>query len=103
MDIINERSSAYIEVAFTDKTGAAAIPASVTYSTKCKTTGTAIKTNVSVNTAATVTITLDSADNAIQSAANSTEDKLLTVRATYGAGDECNAEYVWRVTNLEGV
>lgn len=103
MDIINERSTAYIEVAFTDKDGAAAIPASVTYSTKCKATGTAIKTNVAVTPAATVTITLDATDNTIQTATNQYEDKLLTVKATYAAGDECNSEYTWRVNNLSGV
>ncbi len=103
MDIVNERSTAYVEVAFTDRSGVAAIPATVTYSIKCKTTGAAIKTNVSVTPATTVTITLDAADNAIQSASNQSEEKLLTVKASYGAADECNAEYSWRVRDLSGV
>jgi hypothetical protein len=103
MDIVNEKSTAYITVDFTDKTGAPAIPAAVTYSTKCKTTGVAIKTNVPLTPAASVQITLDALDNAIQTATRQSEDKLLTVRAVYGANDECNSEYTWRVKNLDGV
>lgn len=103
MDIVNEKSTAYVTVAFSDKAGAPAIPATVTYSTKCKTTGTAIKTNVAVAPAASVEITLDALDNAIQTPANAAEDKLLTVRATYGVNDECNSDYTWRVKNLGGV
>lgn len=103
MDIVNEKTTAYVTVAFTDKAGAPAIPTAVTYSTKCKTTGTAIKTNVAVTPAASVEIVLDALDNAIQAAANQSEEKLLTVKATYGANDECNSDYAWRVKNLEGV
>lgn len=103
MDIVNEKSTAYITVAFTDKTGAAAVPATVTYSTKCKTTGTAIKTNISVTPAASVEIVLDALDSAIIDPTHLVEDKLLTVKTTYGASDECNAEYIWRVKNLDGV
>jgi len=103
MDLVNERSTAYVSVSFVDKDGAPATPLTVTYSTKCKATGTAIKTNVSVTPAPTVTITLDALDNAIQSASNASEEKLMTVRSTYGANDECNDEYTWRVKNLSGV
>jgi hypothetical protein len=103
MDLINERTTAYVRVDFTDASGIGAVPATVTYSTKCKTTGTAIKTNVAVTPAASVTITLDALDNAIQNSASQSEEKLLTVRATYGTNDENNAEYRWRVKNLSGV
>jgi len=103
MDIVNERSSVYIAVAFTNNTGAAAIPNTITYSTRCQTTGTAIKTNVSVTPASTVTIALDALDSAIQATANPYETKLLTIKANYGASDECNGDYAWSVRNLEAV
>jgi hypothetical protein len=103
MDTVNERSSAYITVNFLDKTGAPAVPSTVTYSTKCRSTGTAIKTDVTVTPAASVQITLDALDSAIQDSSNNTEIKVLTVKASYGANDECNAEYVWQVKNLTGV
>ena len=102
MDIVNERTSSYISMAFFDNTGAPAIPASVTYSTKCRSTGIAIKTNVSVAPSANIVITLDALDNAIQTPANPTEIKALTIKASYGINDECNAEYVWQVQNLTG-
>jgi hypothetical protein len=103
MDIVKERSTAYISVSFVDKNGAAAVPSTVTYSTKCTTTGTAIKTNVSVTPASTVTITLDSLDNTIQNANNNSEQKALTVRSSYGTNDECNDDYFWSVSNLLSV
>jgi hypothetical protein len=103
MDIINERSSAYIEVSFFDKNGVAAVPTTITYSTKCLTTGTAIKTNITVPPASKVTINLDALDSVIQVASNPQEDKALTIKASYGLNDESNAEYYWRVKNLSGV
>lgn len=103
VDTVNERTTSYVTVAFLDRAGAPSVPNSVTYSTRCKTTGVAIKTNVSVTPAASVLITLDAADSTIQNQANATEDKLLTVRAVYGTGDECNSEYAWQVINLVGV
>ena len=103
MNIIKERSRADITVSFTDPTGAPAVPATVTYSTKCTTTGIAIKTNVTITPAASVKIILDASDNAIQNTANATEIKALTVKSTYGIGDECNDEYVYSVINLSGV
>lgn len=103
MDEVKERSRSDITVAFTDPAGAPAVPTTVTYSTKCRSTGTAIKTNTSVTPAASVTITLDATDNTIQNAANPHEFKVLTVKSTYGIGDECNDEYVYKVLNLSNV
>jgi hypothetical protein len=103
MDEFNERSRADIAVAFTDPAGAPVVPATITYSTKCRTTGTPIKADIPVTPAASVTITLDSADQAIQNSANPYELKVLTIKSTYGVGDECNDEYVYRVKNLSGV
>lgn len=102
-DIINERSSAYISVAFLDKTGAPAIPASVTYSTACRTTGIAIKTNVAVTPLSTIQINLDALDSTIQNTANKTEEKALTVNAIFNTNDESHDEYLWYVRNLAGV
>jgi hypothetical protein len=102
-DIINERTTSYIEVELLDKGGVLAYPASIVYSTYCKTNGTPIKTNVAVPAASVVNITLDSTDSAIINSANATEDKILTVKATYNTNDELNSEYNWTVKNLQGV
>lgn len=103
VDTVNERTTSYVTTTFLDRSGVPAVPNSVTYSTRCKTTGIAIKTNVSVTPASSVVITLDAADSAIQNQANASEDKALTVRASYGSNDECNSEYLWTVMNLSGV
>lgn len=100
METINERCRSDITAAFTGLDGLPSTPASVKYSTRCLTTGAAIKTDVVVSPASSVTITLDAEDNAIRTPANPFEFKVLTVKATYGVNDECNAEYTYRVKNL---
>jgi ribulose kinase len=100
MDVVNEKSSSDITVSFFDKTGTPAVPVSITYSTKCMTTGTAIKTAIAVTPAAVITISLDALDSAIQNSMNSVENKLLTVQATYGIYDQCNDDYTWQVRNM---
>ena len=103
MDFVNERSAAYITVSFTDQTGAPATPSTITYSTKCLSTGIAIKTNVSVTPASSIVITLDALDSAIQNTLNDIEEKLLTVNAVFNVNDESHDEYHWFVKNLSGV
>lgn len=104
MDTNNERNEMFIEVTMRDKDGVLAIPASMTYSTQCLATGTAIKSNISITPVASiVNIRLDATDSAIINTANATEVKLLTVRAFYGTGSESSSEYYWRVINLRGV
>ncbi|MBI3902776.1 MAG: hypothetical protein HY306_07525 [Nitrosomonadales bacterium] len=78
MDIVNEKTSAYITVSFLDKNGAPAVPTSITYSTRCLSTGAQIKNAINVTPAASIQITLDALDNAIQAAQNPSELKLLT-------------------------
>jgi hypothetical protein len=103
MDIINEQSTAYVTVSFTDKTNAPAVPSTITYSTRSVTTGTAIKTGISVTPAASIEITLDALDTTIQNPANQYEDAMLTVHSTYGNNDNCNNEYPYRIKNLGGI
>jgi hypothetical protein len=103
MDTVDERSTSAYTVSFFGLNGIAAVPTSVTYSTRCNKTNTPIKTGVSITPASVVTIILDSLDSTIQNTANQFEDKILTVRAVYATNDECNAEYEWLVKNLTGV
>jgi hypothetical protein len=103
MDIVPEGSSSYVTVTFKDKDGNLAVPLSVTYSTYCNTTGTAIKTNVALTPASSIVITLNALDNAIIVQSNSSEEKVLTVKSNYGVNDNANDEYVYQVKNLKGV
>ncbi|MBI3901856.1 MAG: hypothetical protein HY306_02765 [Nitrosomonadales bacterium] len=70
---------------------------------RCLSTGAQIKNAINVTPAASIQITLDALDNAIQAAQNPSELKLLTVHAVYGSNDECNDECRWQVKNLVGI
>lgn len=97
---VNEKSSSYLTVAFFDKTGAAAIPASVTYRLDCLTTGAAILADTVLSPAASIEIAITPTQNAILADGNTTETKRVTVKATYGASDAINAQYDYLVANL---
>lgn len=105
MDVINEGSAQTIRVSFFSDIAQLipATPVSATYSVRCKTTNTPIKTDIALIAATTIDVMLDSVDSAILSQANNYEDKILTVKSTYTSSDKCNAEYTWRVKNLSGV
>ena len=97
---VNEKTSAYLTVAFLDKAGVAAIPASVTYRIDCLTTGTAILADTSLTPASSIEIAITPAQNAILSDGNASETKRITVKASYGVSDGVNAQYDYTVTNL---
>lgn len=104
MDTFKERSRADIQVEFFDPAGAPAVPTTITYSTYCESTHSTIKTDVAVATpAASITITLDANDNAIQDPTSASEIKVLTIKSTYGTGDEANDQYRYSVENLSRV
>lgn len=105
MDVVNEGSAQTVRVSFfSDLAQLIPItPVSATYSVRCKTTNSPIKTDVTLTAATTIDVMLDSVDSAILSQANDYEDKILTVKSTYTSTDKCNAEYLWRVKNLSGV
>lgn len=100
MTEVFERTSAYLTVTFRDKTGAAVSPSSVNYRIDCLTTGAAVRGLTGITPGASVEITLDADDNAVQVAANVREIRRVTVSATYGAGDEVNAQYDYEIVNL---
>ncbi|MBI1397054.1 MAG: hypothetical protein GC151_13845 [Betaproteobacteria bacterium] len=103
MDRINEASSGYLTASFYDKAGALAVPSTVSYRVDCITTGTAVRSATSLTAASQVEIHLTSDDNAIQVSSNSVERKRVTVTATYGSGDQVQAEYDYEVANLRFV
>jgi len=107
--VIDERTTAYLQVDFLDKDGAAAVPSTVSYRIDDITdagdyaAGTQIRAPTSVSPAASVEITLDASDTTILSPASSFERRRVTVTATFGAGDEINSQYFFIVRNLGGV
>ena len=102
MDQVNENSTAYLTVAFADKTGAPAVPTSATYRIDDVTNNVPIRGVTALTPAASIEITLVPADNAISGRAS--EIHRVTVTAQYGgATDAVNSEYDYQVVNLRYV
>ena len=98
---VNERTTAYLKVAFRDKAGALAAPSGVSYRIDCLTTGQSVRPDTAVAPASEVEITLTADDNAMRSAGNVAESRRVTVVATYGSSaDQVTAEHDYAVKNL---
>lgn len=103
MDTVNEQSTAYLTVEPLDKAGAAEAPASATYRIDCLTTGTPIRDDTALTPSAAMEIVLTPTDNRICTQANRSEHRQVTVTAIYGAGDQVNGVFDYRVANLGAV
>lgn len=98
---INERSSAWVTIGFTDRAGAPVGPDSVTYRIDCMTTGTAILGDTTVSApGASFEVELTPDFNRIIDPTNLREMRRLTVVASYGGSDEATEQYDWWVVNL---
>lgn len=101
LDTLNEGSTGYLTVAFTDKDGAAATPSTVSYRIDCMTNGQEVKDDTAVTPASSVKIELGAADNAIIDQANPFEKRIVTVTADYGVDDACVDEFIYAVKNMQ--
>ena len=104
-DIVNESTTAYLTVKFTDKTGEPAAPSSISYRIDCLTNNEEVRDDTVVTPpAAEIEIKLTPDDNAIINPDNGLERRCVTIKATYGEeGDEINEEYIYNVKNLRKV
>ncbi len=100
---VNEGTTAYLSATFSDKTGTADTPSTITYRIDDVHSGTEIRNATTVTAASTVEITLSPVDNRILNTAQNYETRRVTVVASYGASDQVTAEYTYRVTPLVGV
>lgn len=97
---INERSTGWLRVSFFDATGAAVAPDSVTYRIDDYPSGTSIRAETSLTPFSSVEIRLTPDDMRIFDSSRESEEREVTVRASFGAGDECNARAIINVRNL---
>lgn len=102
MDLVNEKSSSTIALAFTDETGAAVTPSSARYRIDDVAAGTQIKDwTAFVPTGSGYDLEILDTENAILTAANDTEMRRVTVEFTYGvANKKGTGEYLYAVKNL---
>ena len=103
IDIINEDTTAYLTVSFTDKDGNAAVPSSASYRIDCLTTGQEVKDDTALTPASSIEITLSAADNAIITQTNAIERRLVTVWATYAGSEGVKDEYEYNLQNMRKV
>ena len=101
IDEINEGTTSFLTVTFTDKLGSPVVPASATYRIDCVTSGIAIKgSTVITPMASAVTVTILAAENAIQNQANAFEIREITVIALCTTGEQITESAQYKVLNL---
>lgn len=101
---LDERSTGYLTVTFRDKDGLAAQPTSSWYAIFDVATGNTVRAATSLApTAGVVEITLDVNDNTMVDSSKAVETRRVIVVATFGVNDELDAEYKYRLNNLNGV
>jgi len=105
MDTVNEKTTYFVTITFKDEDGTLVTPTAAYYSLFCETTKTEILTETSIGSLSTsVEIVVTSTQNAIQTASNQSEQKLMTVRFTYSGGTyQGTNEHRWMVLNLKRI
>jgi hypothetical protein len=100
---VNESSTSFLTVAFTDKAGAPALPVSLTYRVDCISTGAAVVPETAIFPDTNVEITIAAAENAILDTTNAKELKRVTVVAGFTGGEQHCEEYDYYVRNLSQI
>ncbi len=101
LENVNEGETAYLTVAFSDKSGNPEAPTTISYRIDCLKNDEEILTDTSVTPAAAeVEITLLPSENIIIDQLNFLEKRLVTVTGTYGDDDAIIREYEYNVKNM---
>ena len=101
---VDENSTAYLTATFRDKAGAAAQPTSAHYVIHDVDSGEEIRSSTTLTVSVgVVEITLNKTDNTMQDPTKVTEIRKVTVVGLYGAGDEINKVFKYRLNNLKHV
>lgn len=101
---VQEQATLVIGASFkTRSTGVAVTPTSVRYRVDDLATGRALQDWASVSAASSVSITVTSTQNKIQSDYNQFETKQLTVASDYGTATQYLDTITWDVRNIRGL
>ena len=103
MEMVNEGTTSYLSANFKNKLGVDQEPTEVYYRIDDIASGTVIRAATSIDPASTVEIEVTSTDNRILNQSQSSENRRITVVASYGDDDKVTSEYVYRVQSLSGV
>lgn len=100
---VKERTTAYLSVTFLNKAKVPTAPSTVSYSVHDSGSKTEIRGTTLVAPGETVEIVLAPSDNVILDPSHEYENRIVTVDATYGMGDESHDHYMYTVRNLLAV
>lgn len=103
METVNERSTAFLTVAFRDKTGALAAPSSVTWEAHDKDSGVEMQAATALIPGPSIEITIPTTVNSMVNSAHHLETRVITIKALYGVDDGVNSVYEYQVQNLDHV
>jgi hypothetical protein len=100
---INEQSTSYLTVQFTDKTGVPASPITLTYRIDCISSGTAVVPETALTPGTSVEITITAAQNVIVDTTNAKELKRVTLVAGFTNDEQHCEDYDYYVRNLSQI
>lgn len=101
---VKEQSVAYLTVNFYDKNGVLAAPTSATWQVHDVESGSVLQAEAAMlPIASSFELTLTSAINTLIKQVNKEETRRVTIKAVFGVGLNCNAEYDYEVRSLEWV
>ena len=101
---VNEMTTLVLTLAFFDEDDAPVTPTAATYRVDDVGSGTAIVASTALTGLSTTKeLEITSLQNAMVTATNSLEQRVVTVGFDYGSGRHANEEYRYYVKNLSGV
>jgi len=103
IQIVNEKTTAYLTYTLLDKNNAPAAPVSATYQIDNADTGASIRVSTALGAVASAEITLDKNDNTMQDQSTDYERHEVTINAVYSALDELHSSFIYKVRNLHKV
>lgn len=101
LTVVNEGTTSYIRVSFTDQDGDDLVPSSITYRVDDLGSGQNLVPATSITPDAGVEIRIPPAINSLIAQGASSETRVATIEASYGAHDDVLIDEVrWLVKNL---
>lgn len=97
---INEATTSYVSASFKNAAGALEAPSSVVYRIDCLTNKQQILDWTATSAASSITITVSALQNAIINQRHPSEQRYITIKATYAGSEQVTEEYHYEVVNL---
>jgi hypothetical protein len=101
MKTINASSTAWLSIAFKDKTGTPVVPTAATYKINSLDTGAVVLASTAILAlSSSIELEITKEQNAILNIASALERRRVTIVASYGVGDQMTQEYDYALENV---